>query len=105
MLHILYHNKKFNQSHKIATFEICKNKLGNSLVFQWLGLHAFTAQGLGSIPGQGTKIPKAPWGCHLNKHTNSRIYIVFSIETFIPTQNENPTTSSCLISLITKIRM
>ena len=25
---------------------------GNSLVVQWLGLHAFTAQGTGSIPGQ-----------------------------------------------------
>ena len=33
--------------------------LGNSLVFQWLGLHAFTAEGPGSIPGQGTKIPQA----------------------------------------------
>ena len=26
---------------------------------QWLGLGAFTAVGLGSIPGQGAKIPKA----------------------------------------------
>ena len=26
---------------------------GNSLVVQWLGLSAFTAGGLGSIPGQG----------------------------------------------------
>ena len=26
---------------------------GNSLVLQWLGLSAFTAGGLGSIPGQG----------------------------------------------------
>ena len=26
---------------------------------QWLGLSAFTAQGAGSIPGQGTKIPHA----------------------------------------------
>ena len=32
--------------------------LGNSLVVQWLGLNAFTAKGLGSIPGQGTKIPQ-----------------------------------------------
>ena len=30
---------------------------GNSLVVQWLGLRAFTAGGLGSIPSQGTKIP------------------------------------------------
>ena len=35
------------------------NLVGNSLVVQWLGLHAFTAEGLGSIPGQVTKIPPA----------------------------------------------
>ena len=29
---------------------------GNSLVVQWLGLGAFTAEGPGLIPGQGTKI-------------------------------------------------
>ena len=34
-------------------------KTGNSLVFQWLGLWAFTAKGLGSVPGWGTKIPQA----------------------------------------------
>ena len=33
--------------------------LGSSLVVQWLGLHALTAKGPGSIPGQGTKIPRA----------------------------------------------
>ena len=32
---------------------------GTSLVVQWLGLHTFTAEGTGSIPGQGTKIPQA----------------------------------------------
>ena len=38
--------------------ELLKREIkGNSLVVQWLGLHAFTAEGLGSIPGQGTKIP------------------------------------------------
>ena len=26
---------------------------------QWLGLCAFTTEGAGSIPGQGTKIPQA----------------------------------------------
>ena len=35
--------------------------LGNSLAVQWLGLCAFTAKGLGSIPVQGTKIPQAAW--------------------------------------------
>ena len=32
---------------------------GNSLVVQKLGLHVLTAEGSGSIPGQGTKIPQA----------------------------------------------
>ena len=31
--------------------------MGTSLEVQWLGLHASTAGGMGSIPGQGTKIP------------------------------------------------
>ena len=31
---------------------------GNSLVVQWLGLYALIAEGLGSIPGQGTKGPR-----------------------------------------------
>ena len=33
----------------------------------WLGLHAFTAEGLGSISGQGTKIPKAKQGVKKKK--------------------------------------
>ena len=28
---------------------------------QWLGLHAFTAGGMGSIFGWGTRIPDATW--------------------------------------------
>ena len=32
---------------------------GNSLVVQWLGLCAFTAEGVSSVPGGGTKIPQA----------------------------------------------
>ena len=35
--------------------------LGNSLAVQWLGLHASTAGGMASIPGQGTMIPHAAW--------------------------------------------
>ena len=30
-------------------------KLGDSLVVHWLGLHASTAGGMGSIPGRGTE--------------------------------------------------
>ena len=32
---------------------------GSSLAVQWLGLSAFTAVALGSVPGWGTKIPQA----------------------------------------------
>ena len=31
----------------------------NSLAVQWLGLHSFTAESMGLIPGQGTKILQA----------------------------------------------
>ena len=41
-----------------------------SLAVQWLGLGDFTAQGLGSIPGWGTKIPQATWP--KNKPTNKQ---------------------------------
>ena len=34
---------------------------GNSLVVQCLGLRAFTAEGIGSIPGQRIKFPPATW--------------------------------------------
>ena len=33
--------------------------MGNSLVVQWLEIHAFTDECEGSIPRQGTKIPQA----------------------------------------------
>ena len=32
---------------------------GDSLVVQWLEFHTLTAEGPGSIPGQGTNIPQA----------------------------------------------
>ena len=38
---------------------IFKKQSWNSLVVQWLGFCALTAEGLGSLPGQGPKIPKA----------------------------------------------
>ena len=34
---------------------------GNSLVVQWLGPGALTAEALSSVPGGGTKIPQATW--------------------------------------------
>lgn len=35
------------------------NAVGNSLLVQWLGLCPFTAEGLGSILGRGSKILQA----------------------------------------------
>ena len=42
-------------------------KDGNSLVVQCLGLHTFTAKGVGSIPGQGTKISISRTALPMNK--------------------------------------
>ena len=39
---------------------------------QWLGLHASTAGGPGSIPGQGTKILQAQHGQKNTKQTNKQ---------------------------------
>ena len=36
-----------------------KSISGNCLAVQWLGLRAFPARSAGSIPGRGTKIPRA----------------------------------------------
>ena len=42
--------------------EAIKDKTpGNSLAVQGLGLPAFTAEGAGLMPGQGTKVPQAVW--------------------------------------------
>ena len=37
--------------------------LGDSLAVQWVGLRTFTAKGVGSVPGWGTKIPQATCVC------------------------------------------
>ena len=49
---------------------------------QWLGLHAFTAKGLGSIPGWGTKfLQVSRWGQEKTKHTHTflGVKILFQI--------------------------
>ena len=47
---------------------------GTALVVQWLRLHAFTAEGVGSKPGRGTKILQAPWrGQNKNKQTTTKL--------------------------------
>ena len=52
-------------------------KLGTSTVVQWLRLHVPNARGTGSIPGQGTKIPKAemwPEKKMQKEHSQVKIY-------------------------------
>ena len=47
---------------------------GNSLAVQWLRPGAFTEEGPGLIPGQGTKIPQATWrGQNNKKNKNKKI--------------------------------
>ena len=48
------------QDHKQGN-DILKMYPGTSLAVQWLTFHASTAGDMGSIPGQGTKIPHALW--------------------------------------------
>ena len=38
-----------------------KERRGTSLEGEWLRLHAYSAEGLGSILDRGTKIPQAAW--------------------------------------------
>ena len=52
--------------------DIYKIKEGNSLVVQWLGLIAFTAEGPGSFPGRGTKIPQAAQCGQKNKNLKNK---------------------------------
>ena len=51
-------------------FDLKKEGLGIPLVVQWLGLCTFTAGGVGSIPGRGTKILHAVW--HSKKKKKER---------------------------------
>ena len=47
--------------------------MGSSLAVQWLRLHVSNAAGVGSIPGQGTKIPHTV-GCG-QKRRNHQQYL------------------------------
>ena len=52
--------------------DIEKTLSRNSLVVQWLGLHAFAARDLGSNPSPGTKIPQAVhWPQNKNKQKDA----------------------------------
>ena len=43
---------------KLITALFKHGNSGNSLAVQWLGLGAFTAMPVVSVPGQGTKVPQ-----------------------------------------------
>ena len=47
------------QASQLPPHRPTKIQFRNSLADQWLGLCAVTAEGTGSIPGRGTKIPQA----------------------------------------------
>ena len=48
-----------DEGSKLGICSLLKRESGNSLAVQWLGLSAFIAEGPGSIPGWGMKIPQA----------------------------------------------
>ena len=50
----------YAENYKMLTKE--NKEEGKALAVQWLGCHAFTARGLGSVTVGGTKIPQAANG-------------------------------------------
>ena len=50
--------------------------LGNPLAVQWLRPHAIAAEGTGSVPGQGVKIPQAVC-LSQNKQTDKKFQLSF----------------------------
>ena len=51
--------------------------IGTSLAVQWLRLHTSTAGGAGSIPGGGTKIPRATRHGQKKKRKEGIIIIIY----------------------------
>ena len=60
----------FKNRKKIYYFK--KIGIRNFLEVKWLGLSTFTAQGVCSIPGQGTKILQAVW-CGQKKKKKKKV--------------------------------
>ena len=65
MLNITDHKKNANQNHNER----------NSLMVQWLGPSTLTAEGLGSIPGQRTKISQVSQHGLAKKRIAMRYYL------------------------------
>ena len=56
-------------------FTIRYNAVGNSRAVQWLGFCTFTAEGMGSIPGRGTKVLQAKWPKTQNKQSKNNVCV------------------------------
>ena len=72
---VLYTEWKENKAQELETsiFKIC---IGAFLVVRWLRLHTSNADGVGSIPGQETKIPHAKQcSQRIKKLKHKNIYI------------------------------
>ena len=59
MEHALLNFSSSQNPTELLVKRLFKKIVGNFLVAQWLGRHAFTAKGAHSISGWGTKIPQA----------------------------------------------
>ena len=53
-------NRRLTVCKRVTDFHYYKS-MGTSLMVQRLRCHASSAEGMGSIPGQGIKIPHATW--------------------------------------------
>ena len=65
--------REHEEAQDILQWTLLELNGGNSLVVQWLGLYAFTADGLGLIPHQGTTILQVQavlWGQKKKRETN-----------------------------------
>ena len=122
-MHLFISNLKLTYFKFISSLlvKVLKQMTGNSLAVQWLGLCTFTAEGLGSISGQGTKINPAihaPWPKKPKKITISltvfptlyisplrliyfvsrNLYLFISLTYFTPPQPASPLANICLFS-------
>lgn len=68
---VFFGGKKFIWSFPVIF--ISRKHSRTPMVVQWLGLYTSTAEGVGSIPGWGTKIPCAVGGQKKRKHMSCQL--------------------------------
>ena len=81
----------------MALTAISQGASGNFLAVQWLGIHAFTAEGTGSVPGQGTKILQAVQ-CGQKKNCFNSVLFSRSVVSDFATHEPQHTRPPCLSS-------